>query len=497
MLLAGLSIGAYVGIGIAAAVFVFFLALIIRTAAHKKDDDTPPLVQNEGVSQEDAARHLQEAIRFATVSMVDEYADNSAPFLAFRKWMFDTYPLFTSAAELTVIADYSLIFHLKGTDSTLKGACFLSHMDVVPAPSDGWTHDPFGGELAEDGYIYGRGALDMKSHLVTLLEALEYHMRAGTKFKRDIYVCFGHDEEPGQSFNGAPNIVKYLKEKGVEMEFVLDEGGTALEGKTLFADGLIAMVGAAEKGNGDLEIVVHGRGGHASSPRFPSANGRLAVVIDKIEHKYMRSRITSLTRKTFLALAPHTNPIFKFFMINSDVFSPLFRAVLCKAATVTNALLRTTLAPTMLWGPEARNVLPREVKLNVNYRTLSGDTAQDVKAHLEKILRRYIKKGVVSINMLGFSDPSPISDVEGEAFRTLSRSIRETFADITVVPYTMVGATDSRFYAALTPNVYRFGPFVWGPDDESRVHGLDERIRPEQLGPAVQFFVNFIRNSCE
>lgn len=497
MLLASLSIGAAVGIGIAAAIVVFFAALIIRTAAHKPDKSAPDPVRDADIDGDAATRHLQEAIRFSTVSMVDEYADNSAPFLAFRQWMFDTYPRFTSAAELTVIAGYSLIFHLKGSDPTLKGACFLSHMDVVPAPKDGWTHDPFGGELAEDGYIYGRGALDMKCHLVTLLEALEYHVARGAKFKRDIYVCFGHDEEPGQSFNGAPNIVKHLKEQGVQLEYVLDEGGTALDGKTLFADGLIAMVGAAEKGNGDLEIVVHGRGGHASSPRFPSANGRLAVVIDKIEHKFMPSRITPLTRKTFLALAPHTNPIFKFFMINSDVFSPVFRYVLGKAATVTNALIRTTLAPTMLWGPEARNVLPREVKLNINYRTLTGDTAADVKAHLEKLLHRYIKKGIVSINMLGFSDPSAVADVEGYAFDVLSRSIRETFENVAVVPYTMVGATDSRFYAAITPNVYRFGPFIWGPDDESRVHGLDERIRPEQLGRAVQFFVNFIRNSCE
>jgi len=496
MILASLSIGAYVGIGIAALVVVFFVALIIRTATYRKDKTPQRLVIDEDVSQEAAATHLQEAIRFSTVSMVDEYKDNSAPFLAFRQWMFDTYPLFTSQASLTVIAGYSLIFHLKGTDPTLKGACFLSHQDVVPAPTDGWTHDPFGGELAEDGYIYGRGALDMKCHLVSVLEALEYHLAHGTVFKRDIYVCFGHDEEPGQSFEGAPNIVKHLKAQGVEMEYVLDEGGTGIEGKTLFSEGLVAMVGAAEKGNGDLEIVVHGTGGHASSPRFPSANGRLATVIKKIEKHYMPTHITPLSRKTFLALAPHTNPLFKFFMVNSDVFSPLFRFILGKASSVTNALIRTTLAPTMLWGPDARNVLPREVKLNVNYRTLTGDTAEDVRRHLEKLLHRYIKKGIVSIHMLGYSDPSAVADVDSAAYNVLAKSIRQTFPDVSVVPYTMVGATDSRFYYPLTQNVYRFGPFVWGFDDESRVHGLDERIRPEQMGRAVQFFVNLMRNSC-
>lgn len=497
MLLCDVSIGAIVGIAIAGAVVLLFAALIIRTATYRKEDAACPTPLTDPVDGEAAATHLQEAIRFATVSMVDEYADNSAPFLAFRRWILDTYPHFAAKAEMTVIADYSLIFYLKGTDPSLKGACFLSHQDVVPAPADGWTHDPFGGELAEDGYIYGRGALDMKCHLVALLEGLEYHLARGACFRRDIYVCFGHDEEPGQSFDGAPNIVKHLREKGIEMEFVLDEGGTAIDGKTLFAQGLVAMVGAAEKGNGDLEIVVHGQGGHASSPRFPSANGRLANVIRKIERRYMPTRITPLTRKTLLALAPYVNPVFKFFMVNSDVFSPLLRLVLGKASSVTNALIRTTLAPTMLWGPDARNVLPREVRLNINYRILEGDKAADVKRHLERLMRGYIKKGVAEINMLGFSEASPASDVQCDAYRILADSIRQTFPDVAVVPYTMVGATDSRFYAPLTPNIYRFGPFVWGPEDESRIHGIDERIRPQQMGRAVQFFVRFIDNACK
>ena len=496
MLLSSLTVGAYVGIGIAAAVVLFFVVLIIRTAAHRPEAPCTSLTQDADIDSEAAATHLQQAIRFPTVSMVDEYRDNTAPFLAFRQWILDTYPLFAARAEMTVVAGYSLVFHLKGTDPSLKGACFLSHMDVVPAPTDGWTHDPFGGELAEDGFIYGRGALDMKCHLVSVLEGLEYLLAHGATFRRDVYVCFGHDEEPGQSFDGAPNIVKYLAEQGIRMEFVLDEGGTAIEGKTLFAHGLVAMVGAAEKGNGDLEIVVHGQGGHASSPRFPSANGRLANVIRKIERRYMPTHITPLTRRTLLSLAPYTGALFKFFMVNSDVFSPLLRLVLGKASSVTNALIRTTLAPTMLWGPDARNVLPRETKVNINYRILTGETADDVRRHLERLLRRYIRAGIVSINMLGYSNPSAVADVDSDAYHVLSQSIRETFADVAVVPYTMVGATDSRFYYPLTDNVYRFGPFVWGFDDESRVHGIDERIRPEQLGRAVQFFVTFIRNSC-
>lgn len=480
-----MSIGAIVGIAIAAAVVLFFFALGIRTALNKpkklpgKADELPV------IDKAAAVRHLQEAIRIPTVSMVEEYVDNEQPFLDYRDWLAETYPLLHAKAERTIIAGYSIIYHLKGSDPTLKGGCYLSHIDVVPAPKDGWEYDPFSGVLTDDGYIYGRGAQDMKSHMIALLEAVEYHLAAGKVFDRDLYLCFGHDEEPGNSTSGAANIVRYLKEKGVEMEFVIDEGGTVLDGKLLGVPHTVALIGACEKGNGDLELVVNKAGGHASNPKPPTAVGVLSEAIVKVESHPMKTRWTNMTKETFKALSPYCTGVFKFVLTNRDVFSPVVKWIFTKAAPMTNALVRSTFAPTMLWGSDARNVIPKEVKANINYRMITGETADDVKAYLEKLLGKD-----VSVNLLSYSNPSAEADVHCTAYSRLADTITRTFDDIVVAPYMFIAASDARFYNPLTDNVFRFGPFINSLDDQSRIHGINERLHVDQLERATQFFVN-------
>lgn len=491
-----LTPGAIAGIAIATLVVVFFVALIIRTISNKPKKLENATITPAPIDKDMAVTHLQEAIRIKTISMVEDYVDNIQPFIDYREWITKSYPLIAKTAERTVVADYSLIYYIKGKNPALKGGCFLSHIDVVPAPTDGWEYDPFSGTLTDDGYIYGRGAQDMKSHMIALLEAVEYHLSQGKQFNRDIYLCFGHDEEPGSSVGGASSIVKYLKDKGVEMEFVIDEGGTVLDGSLLGIPHTIALIGACEKGNGDLELVIHKAGGHASNPKHPTADGVLANVIHKVETKPMKSRWTSLSKEMFKSLSPYCNPLFKFFFTNCDVFSPLLKFILTKAAPMTNALVRTTFAPTMLWGSDARNVIPTEAKVNINFRMINGETADDVKAYLEKILKKEIKKGQVEIRLLEYSNPSPEADVHCQAYKNIQKSIVQTFSDIVVAPYPFIAASDARFYNPLTDNVFRFGPFINSLDDQERIHGINERLHVDQLEHAVQFFVTCLNNTC-
>ena len=495
-MICSISIGGIVGISIAALFVLCFLILAIRANTRSVKQSEVEMVTDDDIDAEGAAKRLMEAIRFPTMSMVEGYKDNSQPFLDLRKWMLENYPSLAKTAELTIIADYSLVFCIKGSDPSLKPGCLLSHQDVVPADPRGWSYPPFDAVLADDGYIYGRGALDMKNHLIAVLESVEYWLKKGKKFKRTLYLCFGHDEEPGRNDNGASKIVKYFKEKGITFEFVVDEGGSMIEGKQLFAKGYVAAVGATEKGQGNLEITVTKAGGHASRPAYPSANGILASVIKKIESRQMPTRMTPLLKSTFTMLASSTNPVFKFFLCNTDVFSPLLRFILSKANPVTNALVRTTMATTMIWGSDARNTIPGEVKLNVNFRLLSGDTADDVVAHLNKILRKWIKKGEIKISVLHSAPASPESPCDTEAFATISKCIRETFPDTTVIPYIFLGGTDSHHYAPVCDNIYRFGPVLIGLEDEHRFHGIDERISPESLAKMVQFFVTYVKESC-
>ena len=478
------TIGAIIGGIVAAVIVLFFVILSVRTALNKPDKAPGKAEALPTVDKDAAVRHLREAIRIPTVSMVEDYADNVQPFIDYRNWLEKTYPLLHAAAERTIIADYSLIYRLKGKNHALRGGCYLSHIDVVPAPKDGWEYDPFEAVLTDDGYIYGRGAQDMKSHMVALLEAVEFHLAQGKQFDRDLYLCFGHDEEPGNSTSGAANIVRYLKSKGVEMEFVIDEGGTVLDGKLLGIPHTVALIGACEKGNGDLELVVKKSGGHASNPNPPTAVGLLSKAVAKVETHPMKTTWTNMTKETFKALSPYCKGAFKFVLTNRDVFAPLLKFVFTKVAPMTNALVRTTFAPTMLWGSDARNVIPKEARANINYRMITGETADDVKAYLEKLLG-----DKVEVNLLSYSNPSPEADVHCAAYERLRDTITKTFDDIVVAPYMFIAASDARFYNPLTDNVFRFGPFINTLDDQSRIHGINERLHVDQLEKATQFFV--------
>ena len=492
--------GEIVAIVIAGVIVLFFTALIIRTALNKPKHAPVELAPPVQIDKDKAVQHLREAVRIPTVSMVEDYVDNVQPFIDYRNWLEKAYPLLSEKAERTIIADYSIIYHLKGKNPALKGGCYLSHIDVVPAPVDGWEHPPFSGELTDDGYIYGRGTQDMKGHMIALLEAVEYHLSQGKVFDRDLYLCFGHDEEPGTSIVGASSIVKYLKDKGVEIEFVIDEGGTVLDGKMLGIPHTVALIGAAEKGNGDLEIVVRKSGGHASNPNPPTADGVLANAICKIEKNPMKTRWTALTKETFKELSPYCGGsalgrIFKFALTNRDVMSPLVKFIFTLAAPMTNALVRTTFAPTMLWGSDARNVIPKEAKVNINYRMITGEKAEDVKANLEKLLKKDMKKGRVEVKLLNYSNPSAEADVHCTAYENIRKSILETFDDIVVAPYMFIAASDARFYNPLTDNVFRFGPFINSLDDQARIHGINERLHVDQLEKATAFFIRCLDNT--
>ena len=114
------------------------------------------------------AQHLSEAVQIPTISMVEEYVDNKQAFYDMHAWLEKTYPNIHKVAEKNIIQGFSLCYYIKGSDPSLKPGIFLSHMDVVPAPAEGWDYPPFSGQITEDGFVYGRGSQDMKSHMYAL-----------------------------------------------------------------------------------------------------------------------------------------------------------------------------------------------------------------------------------------------------------------------------------------------------------------------------------------
>lgn len=490
----------YILMALAIVIALFFVVLIIRAFSNKATKEQIEIKSVEFDNKNEQIEHFCQAVKIPTVSMVEEYLNNTQPFIDYRDFLEKTYPLLNKKATRTIINDYSIIYHLKGSDSSLKAGVYLAHQDVVPAPIDGWEYDPFSAHITEDGYIYGRGTQDMKSHMIALLEAVEYHLKNGMVFKRDLYLCFGHDEEPGNNENGAHFIAQYLKNNNIDVEFVVDEGGTVLDGKMFGVPHTVALIGAAEKGHGNIEIIAKKPGGHASNPKNPTADAILADAIYRIETHPMKSRITPLTVKTFKDLSCYCansgiGSVFKFLLSNIDILKGLIKKIFSIASPMTNALVRTTFATTMLWGSKARNVIPKEARANINYRIITGQTTEDVIKHLEKVLKKYIKKGYIEIKVCDTCEPTKEADCNCSSYVNIKKSILQTFDNIVVAPYMFIAASDARHYNLVTDNVFRFGPFISSLDDQARIHGINERLHKDQLIKATEFFYNCLDNT--
>ncbi|MDR0751509.1 MAG: M20/M25/M40 family metallo-hydrolase [Christensenellaceae bacterium] len=476
----------YCILGLLGALIVF---MIVRTILTKPI----PVVKNEfvpkGVDADLAAEHLSGAVKFKTVTLTSPLAETDV-FYKFQDYIEQCYPNVFKVARKTLINRYSVIYVVEGSDSNLLPVAMLAHQDVVPAPEEGWIVPPFSGEI-KDGYVYGRGSQDMKSQMIAALEALEILLKDGFKPKRTIYFCFGHDEEL-RGTEGARQISKYLQEQGIRFEYVLDEGGTILDGKMLGIDNKIALIGICEKGYADFILEVEKPGGHASSPSKRTSVGLLAEAVYFTELAQRPTFFAKPTKDMFKALAPYMKPIFKFLFVNRDILSPLLRLVLSKAHPMTNSLVRTTITPTMARGSDAPNVLPPRASANINCRINTGETIEIIERHIKKVVGSKVKVRIDE----GSVNPSEVSDITSPGYEVLKQTIAEVYNGYITAPFLFIAATDSKHYYPLSKSVYRFTPFEKTEDDASRIHGINERQEIKALATGVEFYIRLYQNSC-
>ena len=366
-------------------------------------------------------------------------------------------------------------------------------MDVVPvdpATIDDWIQPPYGGVVA-DGYVWGRGAIDNKGGLMGIVEAVERLLANGFAPERTVYIAFGHDEEIGGR-NGAVIMANMLQERGVKPVFLLDEGGFIAQDIIVGVDPPVAMLGVAEKGYFTVELAVRTGGGHSSRPPDHTGLGILSRAVVRLEENQFDASIKSPVREQLATLGPYMPLARKVVLANLWLFSGLVKARFL-ADPLNAASIRTTTAVTMATGSSKENILPIIATMIVNFRILPGQTSSDVLAHIERV----IDDPQVTITTVGFaSEPSPVSDIGGEIYGLLSRTIREVFPGVVVAPNMVLGATDSRHYVALTDEIYRFYPVVLGPEDTQRFHGTDERLGVENFAQVVQFFARLLEVSA-
>ncbi|XP_028265605.1 N-fatty-acyl-amino acid synthase/hydrolase PM20D1.2 [Parambassis ranga] len=442
--------------------------------------------------REELLANFKEAIRIPTVS-VTQTDINTTALREFDRFLRKAFPSVFSSSLVRheLVANYSHLFWVQGSQPSLVPYMLLAHIDVVPATeSDGWEAPPFSAQEI-DGFIYGRGTIDDKSPVMGILQALEYLLIRGYAPRRGFYIGLGHDEEVN-GFHGAKNIVRILKERGVQLSFVLDEGLAILDGVITGLEGPAALIGLSEKGSATVKLSVSMVPGHSSMPPRESTIGILSAAVKRLEDNPMpRLFGYGPERETFEHLAHKFGLPMKFIMSNLWLFSPLLSRILERKPD-TNAFVRTTTAVTMFNAGVKVNIIPSHAEAYVNLRIHSAQSLQEVL----DLIQSTVGDQRVKIELINGFDPLPVSSADERSlgFQIIKKTVLDMFPTVTVAPGICIGNTDSRYFKDLTNDIYRFSPVWFKPGDAQRFHGINERISKKNYEELVVFYFSLIQN---
>lgn len=337
-----------------------------------------------------------------------------------------------------------------------KPVLFMNHTDVVEANGE-WKYPPFSGAIAE-GKVWGRGTQDTKEGLWAMLTAADELAAEGFVPNQDIYFESSCNEEI--SGEGADYISKLLEEKGIEFDFIIDEGGkifadSKLEAPDSNSRQYIANVGLSEKGVSELEFVARGEGGHASRPPKNTPLVRLGRFMAAVE----------------------------------DNIDEIFPAAIVKE---TGEEEKTTIAFTMAEGSNGRNVIPTKASVICSLRSSHH---QGVDESINKITE-FAKKFDIEVNVLFRGMDAPISpwDENTDVCKLIQDAVKTQYPNTEFKPYIMTGATDALYFTRICDRVYRFSPFVITKEQEATIHSVNENIDISSLAPAVAIFHEIYKN---
>jgi len=439
-----------------------------------------------------AVRRFAGAVRLPTVSTGDA-PPSSRDLDAFHAYLARQFPRVHGELRVEQVGHGALLFTWKGRDPSMAPIILMAHQDTVPVDPDTrgrWSRDPWSGAVA-DGVVWGRGALDDKASLVSILEAAEQLLQQGFQPRRTLYFAFGSDEERGGQ-DGAAAIVNLLRQRGVHAQMVLDEGGAYTNGLMPGVAGDLAMVGIAEKGYVSVRLTVQAAGGHSSQPPPQSAIGILGQAMVRLEANQMPPRLVPTTTAMLDALAPLLPFPARMAVRNRWLLGSVLTGRLSRTPA-GNAMVRTTTAETTFNAGVKDNVLPTVATATVNFRILPGDSVAGVLHHVREAVadpRVTIEPGSER------NEPSPASPIDGEGLKLVRQTIRQVAPGVPVVPYLVTAATDASHYVPVSTEQLRFVPYHLTPATIGRFHGIDEGIPVGDYLDCVRFAAQFMRNAA-
>ncbi|MEA5039751.1 MAG: M20/M25/M40 family metallo-hydrolase [Clostridiaceae bacterium] len=463
-------------LGVLAALLLICIlraALMKPTAAKATVFDTVPDARAHAYGEK-----LGALIRCETVSEMVQ--PDKSKFYAFHEELERQFPLVHQKMEKTVL-DGSLLFSLPGGGKDLPPVLLMSHHDVVEAPG-AWRHPPFSGEIA-DGRVWGRGTLDTKGSLFCILQAAEELLAGGWQPPYDFYIASACTEETLGT--GAKATAAYLKEKGVRLGLLIDEGGMVLDAPLAGVTGLYALVGVLEKGYGDLRFTAAGNGGHSSMPAPGTPIPRLAAFVHQVEtHDPFTPKMNATVREMLRRMAPNAGFGMRVIFGNLWLFSPLLAHLLPVVSPLAGAMVKTTIAFTTMQGSSGLNVVPERAYVTGNLRFIHHQGADESIARMTALAKRY----GLETEVITKEYPCAVVSHDTSAFRLIERCAETCYPGVCVTPYAMTGGTDAKYYNGICDNCLRFAPLYCDGQQLESIHGRDENLYLAALPKGVDFY---------
>ena len=383
----------------------------------------------------------------------------------------------------------NLVARLAG-DGSARPIVLLNHMDVVEATPEFWSVPPFAG-LIRDGYLYGRGTVDMKGIGVSQLMGMVLLKRSGIPLKRDIIFVANCDEEVGGlSTLGAMWIATQHPEIVRGAEYLLNEGGSADVDP---ATGTIRYfgVGTTEKAPFWLRLTTHGRAGHGSRPVRDNAVATLVRAMDRLAAWETPLQVTPTVERFFHDLSGReSDPVRRAWF--ADVRAALADSEARRFLTSDvyfNAILRNTVSVTVVRGSGKTNVIPPVASGEVDTRLLPG---QDPQAFLAE-LRGVVNDTAVTIEPMGRIWDATESPAGTELMRVITEAVQQRHPGVLVTTPMLTAFTDSHYFRRLGITAYGFDPWPLPISESGRIHGNDERIAPATVEYAAHLMFDVLR----
>lgn len=376
----------------------------------------------------------------------------------------------------------TLVARWPGTDAALKPVVLLGHMDVVSAHREDWARDPFTA-VVEGGYVYGRGAVDNKFGISTMVATLIWLRQEGWQPRREIVLVLTGDEETAQDTTAA--LAQQWKH--AEMALNSDAGGASLG-----EDGMpvVYALQAAEKVYVDFEISFANPGGHSSRPSADNAIYSLAGAITRISGHRFPAHVSELATAYFRSAGPLTPGETGAAMMRYAE-DPSDRAAYEHLAALPEYVgqLGTTCVATMAKAGHAPNALPQSAMVNVNCRVFPGEPVEEVQAALARV----IDDPGATFRIVNKPVPSDASPLREDVMSALRRAIDLRAPGLPIVPSMSAGATDSLYFRNVGVPSYGVGGVFMSPKD-NYAHGLDERVPAASIDGALLQWRSLLRD---